>query len=362
MLMLIGVAWKMWKSTQKSRPALAKAIREKLPEVLKLVTGQFQILGAFTVVLYRVPWPAAFTLTTRFFGVLNLDFMAFPTLRCSTLGNTFFARFDLHVSTTLTFTGLFVSALVYVYSAHNSRREKRVSRSLVWNTFLPFLFLIYPSISRTVILVLRCRTVDGASYLLSDMAISCETREYRTRQTVAILCLLVFPFGIVAFFTALVWHHRTKLPPDWWPAQEQERVKSAYQQFLREHAEAQRLQGRNSTLLGAGAATAAADSFSTWKKAQWDPQMERYRKVFRRFGFLFGAYTNRFWWFESLITVYKLCMTVLILFVSDGDELKILVSARALRPAPCLFRLLTAPPRVVLPCLSLPSSACLAPW
>jgi hypothetical protein len=50
----------------------------------------------------------------------------------------------------------------------------------------------------------------------------------------------------------------------------------------------------------------------------------KYDKLYKRVGFLTSTYTQRYWWFESLVTVYKLAMTVLVMFVSDGDENKIL--------------------------------------
>ena len=55
-----------------------------------------------------------------------------------------------------------------------------------------------------------------------------------------------------------------------------------------------------------------------------DPIATRYEKLYKRIGFLFFAYNKGYWWFEPVLLLYKLSMTVLILFVSDGDENKIL--------------------------------------
>jgi len=52
--------------------------------------------------------------------------------------------------------------------------------------------------------------------------------------------------------------------------------------------------------------------------------IRRYEKMHKRIGFLFFAYKREFWWFESLTLFYKLAMTVLIIFVSNDDENKIL--------------------------------------
>jgi hypothetical protein len=64
--------------------------------------------------------------------------------------------------------------------------------------------------------------------------------------------------------------------------------------------------------------------FAAWQVEHWDPQMAKYDKIFKRTGFLTSTYLRRYWWFESLVTIYKLAMTVLVMFVSDGDQNKIL--------------------------------------
>ena len=61
-----------------------------------------------------------------------------------------------------------------------------------------------------------------------------------------------------------------------------------------------------------------------------DPIATRYEKLYKRIGFLFFAYNKGYWWFEPVLLLYKLSMTVLILFVSDGDENKSLVRVCAL--------------------------------
>ena len=152
--------------------------------------------------------------------------------------------------------------------------------------------------------MLRCRTVDGHSYLLSDIALSCETAEYASYKSYAIFGVLVFPVGVALFFTALVGYNRKRLPPDWWPARAPEQAQIRYQKYR--------------------AKRTAPKTFSAWKPEYWDPSMAKYDKLYKRIGFLFFAYNKGYWWFEPVLLLYKLSMTVLILFVSDGDENKIL--------------------------------------
>jgi hypothetical protein len=164
--------------------------------------------------------------------------------------------------------------------------------------------------------MLRCRTVDGHSYLLSDIALSCETAKYASYKSYAIFGVLVFPVGVALFFTALVGYNRKRLPPDWWPTRAPEQARIRYQQYRAKRTEPK--------------------TFAAWQPEYWDPSMAKYDKLYKRIGFLFFAYNKGYWWFEPVLLLYKLSMTVLILFVSDGDENKILVSCilfRSLAPA-----------------------------
>jgi hypothetical protein len=349
LITLGGALWVAKRKIEAHHPKLAAAIREKLPEVLKLLTGLMQILGSFTSVLYRVPWPGAFSSITNVFSFVNLDVFSLPSLRCSDFGSSYFARFTLHVSFMLGTTALFAALLFYAYSEHNVKHGKFVKTSTVWNTFLPFLFLIYPSISKTVILMLRCRTIDGTGYLLSDISVSCETAKYAAHRNYAIFGVLVFPIGIVVFFTALVGYNRHKLPPDWWPAKEAEQKAAAYEVHCAQcnasasdggasnhisdweaHADtegntyfwSETLQ--QSSWVDPSAAGTDGVPFAEWEAQCWAPQMAKYDKIYKRTGFLTSTYKQHYWWFEALVTIYKLAMTVLVMFVSGGDENKIL--------------------------------------
>jgi hypothetical protein len=333
LLLVIGGAVRVLKRRlgrhlRTKHPRVHASVGKKLPEVLKLLVGMFQILGALATVLsLDVPWPGAFRTIVSVSSVLSLDALC---LSCSGLCRTFYARFDLHMAVVLVLTALFGALLAYAHSRRNQSRARPLKIAPVWNIFLAFLFVVYPSISKTVVQMLRCRTIDGASFLLADLALSCETAEYASHRRFAIFGLLVFPIGIVVFFAALVGRNRTKLPPDWWPARAEEQAKVEYAE------------------LRAARTSTSSCTHAAWQAEVWGPRMAQYEQLHTRFGFLFSAYSKGFWWFESAILLYKLLMTVLILCVSDGDENKILVRAceRANFRLP-LFALsarLTAPP------------------
>lgn len=170
---------------------------------------------------------------------------------------------------------------------------------------------MYPSISKTVIRILRCRNIDGASYLLSDFSVRCDQDEYSRYYGLAVFFTILYPIGIPGLFTYVLARNRHKLPPDWWPQgmdEEEDKASTAYRN-IRGNEWAER---------------------ATWREEVWNPRMAYCAKMDTRFGFLFNAYTGQFWWFESVMSAYKLAMTTLIIFVaSDGPgstELRILFS------------------------------------
>jgi hypothetical protein len=128
----------------------------------------------------------------------------------------------------------------------------------------------------------------------------------------AVVFLLVFPVGIPTLFTYVLARNRHKLPPDWWPHNLQEEEGKAFN--------AHRAQKGNEWAVR-----------EEWRQQVWRPTVARWHKYEQRFGFLFNAYHHRFYWFESVMSIYKLLMTTVVVFVSGanasrGDILRMLYS------------------------------------
>lgn len=73
-----------------------------------------------------------------------------------------------------------------------------------WKLFLYLLFLIYPSVSGTVLRHFVCKQIDDHSYLLTDLRIQCYTDQWTTYAFIAIALILIYPIGIPVFFFALL--------------------------------------------------------------------------------------------------------------------------------------------------------------
>eukprot|EP00937_MAST-01D_sp_MAST-1D-sp2_P003782 g3782.t1 len=243
-----------------------------------------------------------------FSAVFSFDIFGQPVFACAAAGNTFSKRFLWHTFTVLAIT-FALTAMLWL-----SERREHLSkwRATMWNVLLPFLFVVYPSVSMTTILMLRCDTIDGRRYLLADYSVRCDEASYRPYFGMAVVFLLVFPVGIPTLFTYVLARNRHKLPPDWWPHNLQEEEGKAFN--------AHRAQKGNEWAVR-----------EEWRQQVWRPTVARWHKYEQRFGFLFNAYHHRFYWFESVMSIYKLLMTTVVVFVSGanasrGDILRMLYS------------------------------------
>jgi hypothetical protein len=73
-----------------------------------------------------------------------------------------------------------------------------------WKLFLYGLFLIYPSVSSTVLRHFVCKQIDDNSYLWADLRVQCYTDRWTTYAFVSFGLILIYPVGIPVFFFALL--------------------------------------------------------------------------------------------------------------------------------------------------------------
>eukprot|EP00937_MAST-01D_sp_MAST-1D-sp2_P004264 g4264.t1 len=200
----------------------------EMPQIIKLVTGVFQIVGSFQESFHSVPWPDSFKAMMSYFGaVFSFDFFGQPVFACTASGDTFAKRFLWH-----TLTVLFIALLMLGFLVRTEMVKRyRQQRALLWNLLLPFLFIVYPSISKTVILMLRCREIDGAVYLLADYKVRCDQAGYDHYHSLAVFFTLLYPVGIPVLFTFVLARNRHKLPPDWWPNNLEDEEDRAFTEF-----------------------------------------------------------------------------------------------------------------------------------
>lgn len=87
---------------------------------------------------------------------------------------------------------------------HATVQERSRSTMKFWKLFLYMLFLIYPSVSSTVLRHFVCKQIDDRSYLWEDLRVQCYTDRWITFAFVAIALTLLYPVGIPVFFFSLL--------------------------------------------------------------------------------------------------------------------------------------------------------------
>eukprot|EP00937_MAST-01D_sp_MAST-1D-sp2_P002390 g2390.t1 len=228
LVLLIVAVRRAWRYARRRWPDKdLTRLTHEMPQVIKLVTGLYQIVGSFHESFNAVPWPESYVALLRYVSAIaSFDLFSQPVFACQAAGDTYAKRF-------------------------------------LWHT-----------------LVVLCVTlVLGVLLLLSTLVKKCE-RLSTSEEDKA--------------FTAF----RSTKGNEWAERHE-------------------------------------------WRQTVWEPFVVQCDKMEGRFGFLFNAYTNKYYWFESVLTFYKLAMTTLVVFVAGmdgtGTMIKILYSAFM---ATCLMALI----------------------
>jgi hypothetical protein len=73
------------------------------------------------------------------------------------------------------------------------------------------LFLIYPSVSSTVLRLYVCKDIGTKSFLLADLRVECHTDKWYMYSYGSLLCVLLYPIGIPCFFFVVLWTNRESL-------------------------------------------------------------------------------------------------------------------------------------------------------
>ena len=139
-------------------------------------------------------------------------------------------------------------------------RQKTRSKMKFWKLFLYVLFLIYPSVSSTILRLYICKDVDQQAYLLADLRVQCGTDTWNLYTVASTPLIVLYPVGIPLFFLFLLRTNRHAL----------------------------------------------AD-----------------KRIVAQLGFLYAGYTSRCWWFELVDCVHKLLVTSVMAFLPRAAQLSV---------------------------------------
>ena len=166
-----------------------------------------QIISSFNNSL-AVPWPAVYRSMTSALSVVSLQLLKLPTMACISPEVSYYTIFDgttIAMMLYLLFGAgtLFFGRRAAVLKADPQRKIRFTARCI--NAFIWGLFLAFPQVASTTLLVFSCAPLeDGTSWLTADYRAQCWTRTHWAHVGAGVFWTLLFPVGIpIAFLLAL---------------------------------------------------------------------------------------------------------------------------------------------------------------
>ena len=192
---------------------------------MKVMLSYFQIMSIMAL-NYDVPWTPGFRNLFSWMSLFNFEFAPLIGLGC--MGSTFYTT--LMLTTLLPMAVLFLMFAFYRISKlqvtrfYNSKEPYTKATDLELHRWLSqlkvkctkyaltLLLLVYPSVSRTVLLTFKVRgPIEGVNYIEADMRLPAEGGAYNAAAVWAVLMVMLYPIGILVLCFYFVWKYREQL-------------------------------------------------------------------------------------------------------------------------------------------------------
>jgi len=182
---------------------------------LKIVLGFVQIITNLAVGL-NIEWPTIFKAFLQAMNPANLDFVKFSSIDCIRRPS----YYDQLILFALVPPVLLVLLIVLYFIPNTCRNlgssnegrawRKRVRRNF-WKLWLFLLFLVYPTVSATVLRLYVCIDVQGTSYLRADLTTQCYTEKWDRAALGNLILVFLYPIMIPVFFMLMLFRYRKRL-------------------------------------------------------------------------------------------------------------------------------------------------------
>jgi hypothetical protein len=267
---------------------------------LKIIVSFMQVLSQIHTV-YDIPYPESFVRFVQGMAFINLDLVDVMRVGCV-------ARVDFYGKlVAVTLVPLFLSVLLYA-AARYAADNKAVHNTCV-KMFLLLTFVIFPSVSTTVLRAFPCHDFDdGSSLLKADYSIDCNASGRPGYVFYAVIMAIVYPIGIPVLYSVRLWKKRTlicpKLPGDERP----------WTNFC------------GIELFPPPTLSVADDvALLAVREAKLSDKSDKGDVMLRTSQFLFKEYEPRFWWFEVFECARRLMLTGGTVFFLDGSATQVAV-------------------------------------
>ena len=160
-------------------------------------------MSSFSSNLY-VPWPSIYYALANSLNVVSLQFLKLPAISCVQPAVSFYTIFNGVTIATAIYCIFCLST--YYLGARTSIAVRDVERrqrfkSRVITVFIWGLFLVYPQVASTTLLIFGCTELEDKTFwLMADYRIKCWTPQHNVYVGVGVLWSILFPLGIPAAF------------------------------------------------------------------------------------------------------------------------------------------------------------------
>jgi IPT/TIG domain/Tyrosine-protein kinase ephrin type A/B receptor-like len=187
---------------------------------LKIALGFAQIISSLGSGL-EIQWPTRFKEFILWLDMFNVDFILVQGSSADCLNGVDYYRKYLTIAM-MPIIIFVVISLIYLVPRyfglccykHMGRAERTLSTLRFWKMFLYLLFLIYPSVSSTVLRLYVCKDIEDKSYLLADLSVECYTDQWTYFSYASLGLVVLYPIGIPLFFLAMMLINRRHLQYD----------------------------------------------------------------------------------------------------------------------------------------------------
>lgn len=186
---------------------------------LPISTFKYKVVVSFLQISFavqsavRVTWPTAYASFIRTFDFVNLDIIPWNTIGCA-LSLDFYAQYRLTILVSIGTVLFFCLMALLVMFWDRSRGREFEIRAFWIKLFLYSMFLLYPTLCRTVMEYVTCDYVVDTWYLRSDYEVECFDEAWTNSLIWFILGAILFPIAIPFILFILLWknHKRMDFP------------------------------------------------------------------------------------------------------------------------------------------------------
>jgi hypothetical protein len=282
---------------------------------LKITLTFLQVLSQIHIV-YDIPYPESFVVFVERMAFLNLDFIDVMRVGCV-------ARVDFYGKLfAVTLVPLFVSALMYAavrYVRHALVDKAQAVSNMCTKAFMLLTFIIFPSVSTTVLRAFPCHDFDDDSSLLkADYSIDCNAQDRHGYVFYAALMTIIYPIGIPVLCAVLLWKQRHLVCPKL----ETEKMVCGVKMGTSSAPRWQKVCGVK--LFPPPTLSVADDDalLAVREKTLRDKDDDTHAML-RSTQFLFKEYKPRYWWFEVFECARRLMLTGGTVFFLEGSATQV---------------------------------------